>query len=456
MARKNSATTRKKTKADRRPAKSQASKKKTTKKPSPKQSTRTKKVVAKKITKNAAKYLVCDYCGTHNPLNAEECTQCNGKRFAPDFIKELRRVNRAVSVQVSAPHPLSKSESDVISLYKWWPNGRASFNIPNASQWEKIKAFIDDDLAKIIGWPTSKDVKKKVKEVDTSITLSQLAQQYPDKFDELIQAIGEGMELPVGEDGAKVFSAIGNLINKFDQASLGRITGLIEHLETAESTDIKKLNDLLGEWSVSQVTAVVREVTRRIATIDLLKDALKDEATYELKGDNSIHSILERDLWLLDENYWLIQSNKSLKTFIGDKLAERDKKTWGKKRPDFVCGSLGDTLIIAELKRPSHKLSVNDLNQLENYLAISEEYSESYKGHKAFLLGDSIPLDVKRHLKYRKGVSVITYWELLEKARARYDEYIKQKDKTESPVAKKAVKKKKVKKSPDKKSKKKK
>jgi hypothetical protein len=91
--------------------------------------------------------------------------------------------------------------------------------------------------------------------------------------------------------------------------------------------------------------------------IDLLRESLQNEKTFEIRGENSVHSILERDLWLLDESYWMIQSNKTLKTFIGDKLADKDAKKYGKKRPDFVCGSLGDRLIIVELKRPSHPLT---------------------------------------------------------------------------------------------------
>jgi hypothetical protein len=50
-------------------------------------------------------------------------------------MQQLRRVNRQFAVQVTDPHPLSETSDPVRTLYKWWPGGNASFNIPNAAQW---------------------------------------------------------------------------------------------------------------------------------------------------------------------------------------------------------------------------------------------------------------------------------------------------------------------------------
>ena len=81
----------------------------------------------------------------------------------------------------------------------------------------------------------------------------------------------------------------------------------------------------------------------------------------------------------------------------------RTGSRYEKKRPDFVCGTLGSELILVELKRPKDELTKDDLNQLEEYLAISEKYSAKIRSYRAYLMGSSISDEVKTYLRYRRG-----------------------------------------------------
>lgn len=91
-------------------------------------------------------------------------------------------------------------------------------------------------------------------------------------------------------------------------------------------------------------------------------------------------------MWIVDEHYWLMHSNAALRTIVGDRLAEDDKRHQ-RTRPDFVCGSVDRKLVIIEIKRPSHALDVADLNQLERYLVLCDEYDSDHKGIEATLVG---------------------------------------------------------------------
>ena len=125
-------------------------------------------------------------------------------------------------------------------------------------------------------------------------------------------------------------------------------------------------------------------------------------------GDNSIHRILERAMWMIDERYWLLHSNGTLRKFIGDEMSKRDRKKYGKKRPDFVCGSVSNKLILLELKRPSHSLNVADLNQLELYSVIAEDY-KNFSSYEAYLVGKKKDKELDRYLKRRSGFKVLFY-----------------------------------------------
>lgn len=387
-------------------------------------SNQTKKSQRKQRRSSKPAYKVCEKCGSHCPPNTDTCS-CGSERFAPGFVRELRRVNRALSVQIKDPHPESESHSPVVSLYKWWPGGRANFNILTAAQWEAIRQIIDDQLGPLLGWMPSRVAKRKMKQTIATEDIVQLSKQHPERFAELVRALKVHTDLPEGEENEKLYAAIADLISQFDKASIAKVTRIVKAMKDEGSGNVKALDDVLSDWSLSQVTSVLRETRRRLAMIDLLRQSLKNEKTFEIRGDNSIHAILERDLWLLDESYWMIQSNRTMKQFIGTKLSESDKKKYGKKRPDFACGTLGSELIIVELKRPSHKLTKDDLNQLEEYLAISEKYSTKFRNFKAYLMGSEISDEVRTYLKYRRGFTVLNYWEVLDATEKRYKDFLK-------------------------------
>lgn len=382
-------------------------------------------------------YLVCDKCGNHCPPRSSYCS-CGGQRFAPAFVRELRRVNRSLSVQVKDPHPESENPDPVISLYKWWPGGRANFNILSPAQWDAIKRIIDEQLGPLLGWVSSPVAKKRMKQTIATEDLVELSKQYPERFAKLVEALRVHIEMPVGsgEENEQLYAAIADLISQFDRASVTRVTRIVKAMKNEGTANIQALDEVLSDWSLSQATSVLRETRRRLATIELLREGLQNEKTFEIQGDNSIHSILEQDLWLLDESYWMIQSNRTLKNFIGQRLSEADAKRYGKKRPDFACGTLGSELILVELKRPKHGLTKDDLNQLEEYLAISEKYSNKFKTYKAYLMGSSISEEIKTYLRYRRGFTVLNYWEVLDATEKRYREFLKYREAVQlRPVA---------------------
>lgn len=66
-----------------------------------------------------------------------------------------------------------------------------------------------------------------------------------------------------------------------------------------------------------------------------------------------------------------MQSDQSLRHFIQDELEEEidpEDEQFSGRRPDFVCATRDNHLVISEIKRPSHKLEREDVQQLETYL----------------------------------------------------------------------------------------
>lgn len=186
--------------------------------------------------------------------------------------------------------------------------------------------------------------------------------------------------------------------------------------------NIEELSELMNSWSLLQITSLTQIVRKRLNDIDMFEKMIHDEKTYELSSDNSIHRILEKSMWIVDDEYWIAQSNKSLRTFIGDEISGKDAK----KRPDFVCVTHGNKLIILEIKRPSLVLGKDELDQAERYLVlIKKRKSKQYSSIKTILVGNEISEEAKDIVdSSRPNIEIMTYQDLLENCRQRYQEYL--------------------------------
>src|SRR5436309_2435467 len=116
-------------------------------------------------------------------------------------------------------------------------------------------------------------------------------------------------------------------------------------------------------------------------------------------------------MWLVDDHYWLLAGNRTLRRQIGDAMSTEDRKRGCNRRPDFVCCTTPEgRLLIIEIKRPSHVLSVDDLQQDEDYLVVAKKYFK-YRSYEAMLVGSTHASAVEDRLVYRTGITARTYGE---------------------------------------------
>lgn len=373
-------------------------------------------------------YKICQHCLKENFLSAKECF-CGSLKFAPEYVKKISKINRQFSVQVTEIAEEFREEDKPIqrvTLYKWWPGSKSSLHINRQEEWEKIREIIDNDFGPFLGWKTKKEIIKNIKEGKYSESAKALTKNYPEFVNELIKGIDFGKinetELP---QVANAINALVSALQNADNSFVNATKKLIEQLPKQGKRAIEDLSELLKQWSLRQVTAISTEVKHRLETIDIFSKAILDDKTYEIRGDISVHRILENAMWIIDERYWLNYSNETLRTIVGNELIKKNKKL-ANKRPDFVCSKIDNKMIIVEIKRPSHELTATDLEQLENYMLIIEQHSEEKFIFEGYLVGRKISDDLKRRLKFRGGqFKVKTYSDLIDDVKKRYTEFYK-------------------------------
>lgn len=386
-------------------------------------------MVKKKARKKPRKR-ICSSCGAENAHNAKSCSKCHKEKFEPEWVVAKRPLNRQFSVQITKSNPDFGESVERITLSKWWPGGRATFHIPKAAQWREVANIIDNDLAPMLGWNKAKELVAQAKARGKTVKeqkedLKSLITEQPDFLKSVVEAVdieklGKSDFKALVETLGEISDVVTNANSGFREAFLS----VVKKLPRQKQRALEDLDLLLQGWSLHVITNVAQQVRGRIETIELFENQINDDRIYEIIGDNSIHRILERSMWLVDERYWLLFSNKTLLTSIGKEMVKKDKKRYGKKRPDFVCGTVGNKLIILELKRPSHTLKVEDLNQLETYILVAESYFQ-FSSHEAYLVGSKIDPDLTKTMKYRsRSFKILTYADLIDQTKKRYNDYI--------------------------------
>jgi ribosomal protein L40E len=373
-------------------------------------------------------YKLCQKCGAKNSIKRVACSECESERFAPQYVREFVALNRQFIVQITETQDEDTGKPRLrLTLYKWWPGGRSSFHVNTPEQWEKVKTIVDGTLSPKLGWKTKQEAAKELREIaateaQENKALKKLATG--SRVQKFLKSINfDTIAADDSEEIAEIIQELGNVASKADRSLLKRFRGVITKLKSEPKEAVAELENLLGTWSLTQITQITRDVTGRIQHLKLFKERVLDDQTYEIRGDHSIHRVLEKSMWIIDERYWLMHSNKTLREVVGKELESEDK-SFAKKRPDFVCGTVDGKIVIVELKRPSHELTIEDLNQLETYVAIIEK-NTNIPLSKAILMGRRISAELRNRMKYRsQAFKIFNYAEIIDKTLQRYEKYL--------------------------------
>lgn len=310
------------------------------------------------------------------------------------------------------------------------------FSIKNARQLRVVQELLLRGAAEL-EWVVDESLKIDVNEESTTekpiSTLTQNVDvEIPEEIIELFEAkpelVSKILSLPFEINDFNyvfdIFQVIDDLILSGSERLKVAFKEIIEKISKEEAKGMQELSDLMDKLNLLQIASVTNLVKKRLETIDLFEDMIQNEQTFEINTDKSIHRVLEKNMWIIDENLWIATSNKSLRNFIGDEILKKHKN-FSKKRPDFACVDFENKLIILEIKRPSIELKKIELDQAELYHRIIKQYkSTDYRNISVILIGNKISSEAQEILELRKGVEIKTYNDFLSKCRKRYKNYL--------------------------------
>lgn len=371
----------------------------------------------------------CDRCGENYESNLEKCPECNSTITRPSWTIESEYIRASPPFSVHVNSGYEDDSQRVFQISKLVPRDEGptydSVNINTPEDFlDLMNAF--NNLYDTTGWRRKSELLEELSaDYQSRETIEEIVEQYPSFFNDVLETFDfEDMD---EEDFEFLQEAIENLNDTILQAQRQvkhSFSILLEQLSHEDQEGFGELSQLLQEWNLLQITSTSNVLLSRLEFLESFEKMIHNEEVYELRGDDSVHRSLERNLWLLDEDYWLMQSNRSLRTFIQEEMAEEDKQ-YEQKRPDFVCATQGNRLVVAEIKRPSHELVRDDLDQLETYVYLARKYKgEEFSEVSGFLIGNSVDEQARQVVDNRVNMQIKTYHDVLSTARERYHEYL--------------------------------
>lgn len=254
--------------------------------------------------------------------------------------------------------------------------------------------------------------KSKLKFLEVSKLKERVEQRYKDR--ELREAtikLGEKIgEIVSDEDlrDADYMNDISDFI-----LSVGPHKMFIDALKEIAAMSEKgviKIIDLLKLFEttkIAQLASYGQIVEEKLNTIDVFAEAIYDPDTKE----SELQNIIEDAPWLVNPQWTLILSNRTLKTFqesfekwyeniYGQKIITSCDESTENKRPDFIFLNQDNSLFLLEIKPPKHIFNNDDWNRLLNYheaikhfFETSPDFNSSFpRGYKIILITNDFDL----------------------------------------------------------------
>ncbi len=329
-------------------------------------------------------------------------------------------------VQVQVGYVRKHPEQNCIVLSKEWPAKgglrQEKFNIKNGEDWQKIKKAIEELWPELEGDATADDIKYAITKASQETQLLELLATYPDILTNLPTDV-DILKLP-----AEQKASLQNFLKVGGAIAAQVMTKLAEE----SIDDLSEFVRVLEQLRLSAVNSLVSHVQSRISFIELFEKAIHNNESYERRGPDSIHNLLKANIWMLDRNYTILHDDTTLKNILLQQTGVADGDNLN-QRPDFLCLSHKGIseeerrdVVIVEIKRPSHTLKYDNLNQLMQYRSILQKHSGSqHASFTGYLVGRTVSDDLQLNDLRASGFHIKTYTDFIQEARSFYSEYLK-------------------------------
>lgn len=217
------------------------------------------------------------------------------------------------------------------------------------------------------------------------------------------------------ENEERFDSIIGVVLDTFEKDEYWAV---VERLHEARDSQVGDLADTLIEFGLIDTGVIGRQTRARLEVLNSLTSLVTDDSTTE----ETVHSILDKNLWIFDDAGRLLSSNEGIRTVVETYLDKRYKGDRAHMRPDIIVAHdhQSEHLII-ELKRPSLYIKREHETQALEY---RDDLQPQLQKITILLVGKGRAPGIDSRNE-RDNVEVLSYIELISKAKLRLEWLLK-------------------------------
>ena len=216
-----------------------------------------------------------------------------------------------------------------------------------------------------------------------------------------------------------------SLVRAFEYRHFHDVIEELEHV-AASPEELKKFLTYLNEWKVLESRAVLEVIKGRLEIIKKFHELIVNDAPETKSKDSSdnLHDLLAGSPWLLNPEWQVLSEEKSLSRQLAEWGDEDIKQADDRMRYDFLALTDNQRLVILEIKRAQHAVTLDDLQRLETYKErLAKAHTEDI--HMVMISGGGV--DVSRGYKEnwdkRSDGEIRSWSDIYERVRSYYEHY---------------------------------
>jgi hypothetical protein len=164
-----------------------------------------------------------------------------------------------------------------------------------------------------------------------------------------------------GESEEKVETVASVILDAFEKDEYWLV---LKQIDESKGGDVESFASALEVFELLDMALMANQAKSRLKVLDHLDDLVRNLATLE----KNVHSVIERNLWVLGYDHSLISSNKTLARTIEEYASTKFTGDRASKRPDlFLAQNLRGGYLLIEFKRPSKEIDRQDQRQAQEY-----------------------------------------------------------------------------------------
>lgn len=198
-----------------------------------------------------------------------------------------------------------------------------------------------------------------------------------DIFDEIIIKLNEKKPILFKRKQKQIRRGILDTLKVIIEKDPQNFQVIIEKLAGITSEEAQELANLLNRTSFSSIIQTSSEVFKRLDFLEGLRQIAYGDYS-NIKERSQLHKIVETQTWIFGEQFRFMASDKSFNTIVAEMRKKEgyfqdvDRIQGGNDIPDLFFAQFGfegetPKALIVELKRPSVKIGMDEMNQIKKY-----------------------------------------------------------------------------------------